>query len=131
MRFYSQFWKVRESESKKETFVANALLEFYRLRRTPTICIGNIRKKVKREVEKLSKILKFKSKEKTNQQTQIENEYRLTLSNVFSIEKPYDVQTTQMEIDEDFDLNGILFQNTNMIYSYCNLNYSEYRFNKS
>lgn len=112
LRFYSQFWGRKQSDSSKETFVSNALEECYRSKKIATICKGNIRRKVKREVGKLSKILKFKTKSKTTKQIQMENEFRSTLSNVFPIEKisngpssdfdePMEVDSLDNDTDED------------------------------
>lgn len=102
---------MKQSDSMKETLVSNALEEFYRQKDVRTICTGNIRRKIKREVGNLRQILKFKSKQKTAKQNQAENEYKITLSNVFPIGKSIDeFDDTRMESDEQTnDQNGIIF----------------------
>lgn len=101
---------MKQTDSMKETLVSNALEEFYRQKNVRTICTGNIRRKIKREVGNLRQILKFKSKQKTAKQNQAENEYKITLSNVFPIEKSIDeFDDTRMESDEQTnDQNGII-----------------------
>lgn len=110
LRFYSQFWGKQKSDSAKETLVAKALEEFYHSKRIATILNINIRRKVKREVGQLKKILKFKCKTKKPNQIEMENRFKLTLSNTFVIERLSNIESMEnspMEIDEQFD-DGIL-----------------------
>lgn len=94
----------------KETLVSDALEEFYRQRDMRTICTGNIRRKIRREIGNLRKILKLKSKQKTANQNQAENEYRSALSNVFPIEKNIvECENSRMESDDNIEQNGINF----------------------
>lgn len=101
LRFYSQFWRIRKSDSMKETLVSNALQEFYQSRGAQMVCIGNIRKKIRSEVGKLRSILKFSSKKKTPRQIKIENDYKVSLSRVFPVES--NGIENLMETDDDLD----------------------------
>lgn len=87
----------------KETLVSNALQEFYRSRRTETICIAILRRKVKHEVGHLRNILKFKSKQKTVGQIQKERDFKLALSKVFSVQRSNGNQSS-MEMDDDDEI---------------------------
>lgn len=104
LRFYSQFWRKKQTDSAKETLVANALENLYRSKNQLTVCKAIIRRKIKREVGNLTKILKFKSKNKTNNQIQKEIDFKSTLSNTFNITKisngSNSEESVRMEIDE-------------------------------
>lgn len=131
LRYYSRFWKVRKSDNVKETLVAKALERFYRSKNLRIICTASVKRKVKREIGNLRKILKFKSKQKTANQIESEAVFKSTLSNVFSVEKIANDESsseTSMEVDELADQIGIeSISNINDIcspYNFTQFNYS-------
>lgn len=110
---------MKKTDSMKETLVSNALQEFYRSRRAQTICSAIIRRKIKREVGQLRNILKFKSKQKTIGQIKMENDFKLALSRVFSVEKS---NSDRDSIEANDNQNGILYVYINSdlkIYECC------------
>lgn len=118
LRFYSQHWRKKQTDSKKQAHVAKALEDLYCTKRIATICNTVIRRKVKRQVGKLKQILKFRSKTKTINQIQLENEFKSSLTETFPIENFGNAQTpaedTAMEINEQNE-NGIIFRCANNI----------------
>lgn len=105
LRFYSQFWGVRMSINVKETLVLKALTDLYRSKGINTICELSIIRKIKREIGKLSKILKFKTKKKTPNQIRSENEFRLSLLDVFDITNS-ESGTEHLETDHQIESEG-------------------------
>lgn len=106
LRFYSQYWRINQTDSKKESLVANALEEFYKKRNVRTISKPIIRRKIRKEIGNLKNILRFKSKNKTNKQIQIEDDFKSRLSNVFRIEKSCNDDLsfeTPMDFETDTD----------------------------
>lgn len=65
LRYYSQLWGTTNSVNIKETRAAEALEQFYHSKGIKTVCQAIMKKKIKREVGDLTRILKFKSKNKT------------------------------------------------------------------
>lgn len=98
LRYYSKFWRLNESDTRKEARVANALKNFYKQRNIETLSELTIRNKIRRQVLSLKKVLKFKSKEKTRKQTDLEKVFKNELSNIFQIHKSSSSNDT-MEID--------------------------------
>lgn len=94
LRFYSQHWRKKQTDSKKQAHVAKALEDLYCTKRIATICNTVIRRKVKRQVGKSS------------------------LTETFPIENFGNAKTpakdTAMEINEQNE-NGIIFRCANNI----------------
>lgn len=88
LRFYAQFWGKNESDTKKESRVSSALKNFYTDRNVETLHEFTIRRKIRTQIMSLRKILRFKSKEKTQSNIRMENAFRAQLSNIFQIGKP-------------------------------------------
>lgn len=87
LRFYSKFWRVNDSDTSKETRVATALKNIYSQRNIETLNELTIRRKIRKQVLSLKKVLKFKSKEKTQVNINMENAFKAQLWNIFEIEK--------------------------------------------
>lgn len=87
LRFYSQFWGINKPDTSKETKVSSALKSFYTQRNIDTLNELTIRRKIHTQVLSLKKILKFKSKEKTQANIKMENIFKSQLSNIFQIKK--------------------------------------------
>lgn len=85
LRLYSQFWKVNQSDSVKEKAVALKLKQFYESRNLNVISTFGIISKIRREVVALKRVLKFKSKAKTDKNIRIENAFCENLNRVFDI----------------------------------------------
>lgn len=116
--FYSQYWGKNASNNVKELLTANALEALYRSKKIPTVCSVNVKRKIKREVGNLAKILKFKSKGKSAKQIKMENEFKSTLSNIFSIEKNSNEPTSSADISMEIDEQG---EDSNLNDSECEI----------
>lgn len=103
LRFYSQFWRSKSSDSVREKTVALELKQIYESRNMNSMSTFGIMSKIKREVTALKRVLKFKAKEKTHANIQTENHYRGKLSEVFDIaeilRQPSE-RNTPMEVDD-------------------------------
>lgn len=87
LRYYSKFWRSHETDTFKEARVANALKNFYEQRNIETLSELTIRNKIRRQVLSLKTVLKFKSKEKTQKNKDMEGTFKNALSNIFQIQK--------------------------------------------
>lgn len=85
LRYYSQFWRSNESDSVKEKTVALALKHFFESRDHNVMSTYGIISKIRREVVSLKKILKFKTKEKTDKNIEMENKFRESLNRLFNV----------------------------------------------
>lgn len=101
------------------TRVAEALQQFYYSKGIATICQINIKRKIKKEIGNLNKILKFKSKKKSDNHNRLANEYKANILNVFNVEKTVVANPAADEnieihmnedssLDENMDIEGIL-----------------------
>lgn len=104
LRFYSQFWGANESDASKEAQVISALERFYAQRNIETLSKVRIRSKIRSQIFSLKKVLKFKSKEKTQANIRMENAFKSQLSGIFRIRKSTaqsgDVENDSMDIDD-------------------------------
>lgn len=117
MRFYTQFWNMRGSETNRSRRVTNELLKFYSGRSIPTISERGIMNKVERFANDLKTILKYNSKRKRPRNTNSICEQRFTheLDAVFRIEvtdSNFEMDSVGIsdptQIDTD-NTNGILY----------------------
>lgn len=69
--------------------VSNAIYDFYRRKDIETITELGIRKKVNRDISTLNKILKFKSKTKSDANIQYETSFKQKLTATFPVEKDF------------------------------------------
>lgn len=120
LRFYSNFWRANESDTSKEARVTNALKNCYAQRNIETLNELTIRRKIHNQILALKKILKFKSKEKTQDNIRMENAFKMELTNVFLIRKSVH-QTTEVEnvipMDIDNENNDLLLHPGDLIIS--------------
>lgn len=97
--FYAQYWGVRKSDSSKENYVAEALVNFYKRKNILTFNVQSIKNKIKKTVCELRKIIKFKSKIKTVQNIRTEALFRSRLNDIFEIRRQ--IQTISNPIEHD------------------------------
>lgn len=121
--FYSQYWRVRGSDSMKEKIVAQELIRVYGTENLPNLSEKRIKNKIEKIVTNLKKILKFKTKAKTAVNIESEAAFRSQLQNTFQIYhspqsfnddiNEVNVEDTQenMEIDND----GKYFNNVSIL----------------
>lgn len=91
LRFYSKFWGKPGSDSYKEKIVAQALMQVYQQANIPILNELTIKKKIKRSIDELKAILKFKSKTsaKTIGNIEMEKKFESNLSNIFDIRQGF------------------------------------------
>lgn len=112
LRFYSQYWKINQSDSVKEKAVALKLQQFYESRNMNAMSTFGIISKVRREVSVLKKVLKLKTKEKTDLNIQFERTYIDNLNRTFNVSEiltsPVERNSiSPMEIDSEDDFFGM------------------------
>lgn len=91
------------SDSVREKAVALELKRIYESRKINSMSLFGIISKIKREVTAMKRILKFKTKEKTQANIRTENDFRAGLDTIFNIgerlPKPSE-RDTPMEVDD-------------------------------
>lgn len=104
LRFYSKFWRLNETDTAKEARVATALINSYRRRSIETLNYRTVQVKIRKAVCSLKQVLKFKSKEKTRSNLQIEGAFKSELLKEFQVRKSISTESpntaTPMETDE-------------------------------
>lgn len=107
LRFYSNNWGKRVSDSTKEAYVAKELIKVYQEAGLPVINEKSIKDRIKRHVGELKIVLKFKSKVKTAANIQTEASFRSKLEEIFRIQSTDSCQTLYDQrastIDESAD----------------------------
>lgn len=107
IRFYVQYWGVRESESKKESAVADELIKIYHRKNVTGFTAKSIKYQIGRIVRSLKTILKLKSKVKTEINIQKEAIFRSMLDETFQPGR--ESRTSNVADDFHMDIAGNLF----------------------
>lgn len=105
LRFYSKFWRINVSDTVKQSRVARALTDFYSRRNIDTLKEFTFRKTIRTQVLSLKNIPKFKTKENSQKNIALENQFRAALSTVFQVQKGthYSEGSTSMDTDNLVD----------------------------
>lgn len=112
LRLYSQYWKINLSDSVKEKAVASKLKQLYESQNLNAMSTFGIITKIKKKVVELKRVLKFKTKTKTDTNIRIENSFRESLNRIFDvteiIEQPIERNcTSPVDIDDEEDFLGM------------------------
>lgn len=133
LRFYSKFWRKNETDTSKEARVASALKNLYRQRNIQTLNELTIPRKIHSQILSLKKFLKFKSKEKTPANIEMENAFKMGLAKVFEIKTSPRDAVIAMDIDnenEDLQSNPGKQPNLKKYYSVKTITYCSENFPK-
>lgn len=87
LRFYSQYWGMKGSESLREKLVADELLRVYKSENSELAMLSEkaIKNKINKNVCTLKSILKFRSKQRTSANIKTEANFRNNLDETFEL----------------------------------------------
>lgn len=105
LRLYYQFWKNNQSDSVKEKTVAMILKQFYESRNINTMSTFGIISKIKREINVLKKVLKFKTKQKTEANIRLETTFIENMDSLFDVTE-ISRQPVEQNCDSPMDVDG-------------------------
>lgn len=96
--FYSQFWKIRGSDSMRGKLVAQEIIRVYQRENIQLLNEKSIKNKINKHICNLKKILKFKSKLKTAANIEFEQNFRSKLNEIFEIHQTFETFNATQEI---------------------------------
>lgn len=113
LRFYAQYWGAQGSDSKKEKYVMDGLIQLYQQKGIFVLTEKAIKYKISKQIKDLKKIIKFSSKVKTEANIVQESEFVRKLDEIFEITRAvqmeeFETDDTSMETDS---FNGVYLEN--------------------